>query len=311
MTELIDYFVYPHRGPGPDHDRYEHRYLRNIKPFKWSGGKRLLIWVAIHCEHFPMDMPAKPFKPLGGMDRFYPSVWDYTTRDYGQRVGIYRLIDVLDRHNVQPTVAMNSAIASRYPYLIEQIINRNWEITASGVDMGKLHHGELPIEKEREYVEEAFDTLRRLSGQPVTGWHSPGHSQSLNTPELVAAAGADYIADWINDELPYPFATKGGTLTQMPLSYDMSDRKIIFLHNQSAEEYRKQISDAFKFLHQESDEYGGRILSLSLSPWVIGQPSRIRVLDDLLGEFLAHEGVGTATGHEILEQWKSIADSNS
>jgi peptidoglycan/xylan/chitin deacetylase (PgdA/CDA1 family) len=303
MSQLVDYFVYPHRRPGLDHDRFEHRYLRSLTPVAWPGGNRLLIWITIHVEHFPMDMPATPLLPLGGMDRVYPSVWDYSTRDYGNRIGIFRLMKVLDCHNLRATAAMNSEVAVRYPYLLEEVVRRGWEVAASGVDMGKLHYGLLESDAERTLVEQSFATLRQASGQSVTGWHSPGHSESANTPDLVAGAGARYIADWLNDDMPYTFSTNNGPLTHLPLSYDLSDRKIVFLHNQSISEYEQQIQAAFDCLYAESAERGGRILSLSLSPWVIAQPSRIKTLDRLLGRLLANDGVAGGTGEEICSAW--------
>lgn len=298
-----DYFTYPLRRKGVDHDRYAHRYLRSLPKFEWPGGRRLLVWVTIHLEHFPMDMPSRPFVPIGGMDRPYPSVWDFSTRDYGNRVGIFRLMKMLDRYGVKATAAMNSAVAERYPYLMEEIARRGWEVAASGVDMGHLHHGLLARDDERALVQRSFEALRRMSGQKVTGWHSPAHSQSANTPELVAEAGGQYIADWINDDLPYRFETKSGALTQLPLSYDLSDRKVLFLQNMAIADYEQQVGAAFDVLRAESAERGGRILSLSLSPWVVAQPSRIGGLNRLISRFVHAEGVGFATGEEIRQAW--------
>lgn len=307
MTSITDaYFSYPHRRPGPDHDRYEARYLREIAPFQWPGGKRLLVWVTIHLEHFPMDMPSTPVKPIGAMERPYPSVWDYSTRDYGNRVGIYRLMKVLDRHGLSATAAMNSELGTRYPYLLDEILRRDWEIAAAGVDMGRLHHGQLDEATERAMVGEAFTTLRRVSGQAVTGWHSPAHSQSALTPDLVAENGGRYIADWLNDDLPYTFHTRAGDLTQMPLSYDLSDHKILGLQNMPIGDYEYQIDAAFDLLHAESAARGGRILSLSLSPWIVAQPGRIRALDRILTRCLAAEGVASATGEEIRAAWQAV-----
>ena len=297
------YFTYPLRRRGVDHDRYQHRYLRSVPKFLWPGDRRLLVWVTVHLEHFPMDMPATPFMPIGGMDRPYPSVWDFSTRDYGNRVGIFRLMRVLDRYGVRATAAMNSQVAERYPFLMAQIVDRGWEVMASGVDMGHLHHGLLDRRAEQALVERSFETLRRASGQAVAGWHSPAHSQSVNTAELVASAGGQYIADWINDDLPYRFETRSGALTQLPLSYDLSDRKILFLQNQAVADYAQQVNAAFALLYAEGGERGGRILSLSLSPWVVAQPSRIGGLDRLLTRFARVPEVGFVTGEEIRQAW--------
>lgn len=301
-----DYFHYPHRRKGLDHDRFDRRYLRDLPKADWPDGQRLKIWLTVHFEHFPMDMPSKPFVAPGGMDRPYPSVWDFSTRDYGNRVGIYRLFKVLDKHGVAATAAMNSEVARRYPYLLQEILRRDWEIAAAGTDMGRLHHGELDRASEEAMVVESFGTLRQLSGEAVTGWHSPAHSQSVHTPDLVAAKGGKYLADWINDDMPYAFRTRAGELTQMPLSWDLSDHKILHVQNMPVTDYEWQVNAAFDALDAESRSRGARILSLSLSPWIIAQPSRIRALDRLLTRFLAVEGVGAATGEAICRDWQAL-----
>lgn len=301
-----DYFDYPYRKKGLDHDRFDRRYLRDLPDVIWPDGKRLKIWVTVHLEHFPMDMPAKPFVPPGGMDRPYPSVWDFSTRDYGNRVGIFRLFRVLDRHGVRATAAMNSAVAERYPFLLEEILRRDWEIAAAGTDMGALFHNQRDPAEEAAQVARSFATLRRLSGQAVTGWHSPAHSQSALTPDFVTENGGRYIADWINDDMPYAFRTRAGELTQMPLSWDLSDHKILHVQNMPVTDYEWQVNAAFDALDAESRSRGARILSLSLSPWIIAQPSRIRALDRLLTRFLAVEGVGAATGEAICRDWQAL-----
>lgn len=300
-----DYFDYPHRRPGLDHDRFERRYLRDLPAVPWPDGDRLKLWITVHLEHFPMDMPSKPFVPPGGMDRPYPSVWDYSTRDYGNRVGIFRVLRVLDRHGLAATAAMNAAVAERYPYLLQELLRRNWEIAAAGIDMAHLHHGRLDPAEEEDMVTKAFGTLRRLSGQAVTGWHSPAHSQSARTPDLVAASGGAYIADWINDDMPYAFRTAAGELTQLPLSWDLSDHKILFSQSMPVADYEYQLNAAFDALEEESRTRGARVLSLSLSPWIIGQPGRIRALDRLLTRFLAADGIGVVTGEELRSAWLS------
>lgn len=300
-----DYFSYPLRGKNLDHDRYAHRYLRSVPHFEWPGGKRLLVWVTVHLEHFPMDMPAKPITPPGGMDRPYPSVWDFSTRDYGNRVGIFRLMKVLDRFGIKASAAMNSEVAERYPYLTREIVKRGWEVMAAGVDMGHLHHSQVSPEAEKALVEKSFATLRRLTGQKVEGWHSPAISQSAITPELVVGAGGKFIADWINDDLPYTFRTANGELTQLPMSWDLSDHKVLFLQNMAVRDYEQQVNAAFDMLSVESAERGGRILSLSLSPWIVAQPSRIKGLERLLSGIAATPGVGFITAGELAAAWKS------
>lgn len=303
MTALNDYFDYPHRRPGLDHDRFPHRYLRDAKPVIWPGGARIALWLTVDVAHFPMDMDGKPFLPPGGMSRMPPCVWDYTLRDYSNRVGIYRVLKVLDRHGVKATAATSGVIAERYPSLLADLAASRWEFMANGLDMKQLHYGGLDPESERRQVETALQLLRDKTGQPVVGWHSPAHNESAVTPDLVAGAGCRYIADWINDDMPYRLATSAGSLVQMPLTYDFSDKRVLFTQNQSLAEWEGQVLAAFDFLYDEAASQGGRILSLSLAPWVIGQPYRIGALDRVLTRILARPGVWVATGAEIADAW--------
>lgn len=303
MSVPDDYFDYPHRGPGPDHDRYPHRALRQAPHVAWQDGTRLALWITVHLEHFPLDMPGGPLMPIGGFDRPGVSVWDFTQRDYGNRVGIFRLMKVFDRLGLKPTVAMNAAVADRCPPLMEAMLVRGWEIAASGLDMGRLHHGGLEKDCEAEIVGESFRVLRAASGQPVTGWHSPAHSQSLNTPDLVAAEGGTWIADWINDDMPYRFATSAGPLVQMPLSYDLSDRKVMQLQAMPAAIWAGQVEAAAGLLGAEAASAGGRILSLSLSPWVAGLPAKVAYLERLLTDLLARDGVAPIQGGALARDW--------
>jgi hypothetical protein len=202
MSVPPSYFEYKWRRRGLDHDRFPFRILPRMAPVAWPGKAKVALWVAVHMGHFPMDMPEKPFRAPGGMERPYPSYWDYTQRDYGNRIGIYRLMKALDARGLRATALMSSVLATRYPALMKEIAASKWEVAAAGVDMGKIHHGGLPEDEERALVTEAVATLRGVFGKEVRGWHSPAHSQSMRTLDLVAEAGLDYVTDWINDDMP-------------------------------------------------------------------------------------------------------------
>ena len=148
-------------------------------------------------------------------------------RDYGNRVGVFRVFHVLDELGINASVAVNSKVAERYPFLIREVTRRGWEIIAYGVDMGRLHYGGLGVADERAQVREAVATLREISGQPITGWLSPAKSESMNTLDLVAAEGIAYVCDWINDDMPFALRTEHGEIVALPLSHEISDQMII------------------------------------------------------------------------------------
>jgi peptidoglycan/xylan/chitin deacetylase (PgdA/CDA1 family) len=200
---------------------------------------------------------------------------------------------------------MNSKVAERTPYLVEEVNRRKWEVIAHGVDMGKLHYGGQPEAEEKALVAESVAKLRNITGQKVRGWLSPARCESMNTPDLVAAQGIEYFCDWINDDMPFPFRTKNGTLTAMPHQQWLSDATIWFGYKQSGQDFVDQIQDQFDVLYDEAGRQGGRILAITIHPWMSGQPHRIQFLEQALAPIAKHKGVWQATGAEIYDCWKA------
>jgi allantoinase len=173
---------------------------------------------------------------------------------------------------------------------------------ANGLDMGHVHHGGVGLDQERELIRKARDAVSAAAGGRVHGWHSPGRSQSQNTLTLVAEQGFTYIADWANDDMPYIVTTPSGELYAMPLTYEWSDRHLLVHHNLTVDAYAEQVLRAFVHLTEEAGQYGGgRILSLSITPWILGYPHRIAALERLLGRILDSGSVWSANGFEIVE----------
>lgn len=300
------YLEYARRGYGMDHDLYDWSMLEDRRPVAWPDGKALALWVNLSLQHFPLDQEGKPFPPPGGMSTAYPDLRHYTLRDYGNRVGVFRVFRALDRYGVTASVAMNARLAERTPYLLERVVARGHELIGHGWDMDSPHYGGMDEDAERDLVSRSLATLRDASGQPVRGWLSPGKSQSANTPKLLVEHGVEYMADWINDDLPFSFRTPGGEITAMPLSTELEDRFIIMNNGHSEREYAEQIMDACDFLLAESRERGGRLLALNIHPWMLGQPHRIAALERVLDHVMAYGEVWSAAPGEILAAWRAV-----
>lgn len=305
MSVADDYLAYPLRRYGMDHGHYDWSMLPQRKPVAWPNGARVALWVVPALEWFPLDMKSVPFKPPGAMMTAYPDLRHYTLRDYGNRIGIFRIMKALERHGIRASVAVNAAVAVRYPQLLNECTQRGWEVIANGLDMDHLHHAGLDREAEKGLIDQTLDILRRASGQAVRGWLSPAKSESAATLELLAAAGLDYTCDWVNDDMPYAMRTPAGPLHAMPHPIDMDDHTILVQNHHSEDDFRDQLCDQFDLLYKESATQGGRVMAISLHPWVIGQPYRIGALEEALQHMLRHRGVWAATGSEILDAWKA------
>jgi allantoinase len=292
-----DYLRYPKRKLGMDHDRYGWSILPRRKAVQWPNGARIALWVTVSLEWFPLDQKGQPFKPLGSLQTAYPDLRHYTLRDYGNRVGIFRVMEALEKHGIRASAPVNAAVALRYPSLVKAVSSLGWELVGHGLDMDHLHYEGMTGEK--ELIEKSLSAL----GQP-RGWLSPGKSESSKTLDLLAEAGVEYVCDWVNDDMPYEMKAGGRTLYSMPLSNDIDDATVLIGMHHDEDEFRDQVTDHFDLLYAEGAAQGGRIMSLSLHPWVIGQPYRIGVLEKALAHIMRQPGVWPATGSEILDAWR-------
>jgi allantoinase len=294
--------TYPLRQPGLDHSWFAHEPTNRRPRIEWPGGKPIALWITVPVEFFPLDAPAQPFRPLGGLMLGYPDLWNASSRDYGLRIGLYRIMQVLDGLNLRATAAVNAAAVAMYPRVIDEIASRQWELLANGLDMGHVHHSGVGVEEERELIRKSRDAVSAAAGGRVHGWHSPGRSQSQNTLTLLAEQGFAYVTDWANDDMPYMVTTPSGAMWAMPLTYEWSDRNLLVHHNLTVDEFAEQVWQAFIRLAEEAVQYrSGRILSLSVTPWILGYPHRIAALERLLGRILDSGSAWNADGLEIVE----------
>jgi peptidoglycan/xylan/chitin deacetylase (PgdA/CDA1 family) len=298
------YLRYDKRRYGMDHDRYAWSLLKDRAPVTWPGGARVALWISVHLEFFPLNPEGKPFKLPGGMVTPYPDLRHFTLRDYGNRVGVQRLLRLFDRLNLRASFPVNAAVARRAPSLLRELTGH--ELVGHGLDMDHPHYGGMDEAAERALVSESLSILRTMSGQRVEGWISPGKSESERTPELLVEHGVRWFGDWINDDMPYRFETANGPLMAMPHSSELSDRQILIEYRHAEHEFTEQILDQYRFLAREAAATGsGRVLAITLHPWVIGQPHRIGALERALDLVLAETGVWNVTGGELCRVWET------
>jgi allantoinase len=307
MSLPPDYLDYPRRRRGMDHDRYGWSILPARQKVRWPGDAKIALWLIPALEWFPLDMAGKPFKPPGALVTSYPDLRHYTLRDYGNRVGIFRVMQALDMFGLRASVAVNAAVAVRYPSLLQACVERGWEVIANGLDMDHLHYQGLAEDAERKLITDSLAILRQASGQKVRGWLSPAKSESFATLDLLAEAGIDYVGDWVNDDMPYALRTASRTIHNLPHPVDIDDYTILINNHHSEDEFTAALCDQFDVLYREAETQGGRIMAIALHPWVIGQPYRIGALEAALAHITRHKGVWSATGAEILDAFTAQA----
>lgn len=298
-----DYLAYRQRRRGMDHELYAWSNLFARPPVAWPGGKSVALVVVVSLEWFPIVAVDTPFRAPGHMQTAYPDYRHYTSRDYGTRVGFYRLLDAFAVAGVQMSVACNAAVAERHPSIVADIISAGHEIVAHSTDMNGTIATGLDEADERALIARSLDTLERVAGARPRGWLSIARSQSVATPRLLAEAGVGYMLDWVNDELPYRMTTPAGGIVNLPLNHELSDRQVITVQQQSANSYGEQARDAFTWLAAESRVHGGRMLPLHWTPYIVGLPYRIGEVEGLLRWLADQPETWFATAGEIVDRW--------
>lgn len=305
MNVTDDYLKYPLRRHGYDHDRYTWDMLTERPPITWPDNKPLAVWINLSLQFYPLDQRGVPFKVPNGMTMPYPDLRHFSLRDYGNRVGVFRVLEALERFKVRPTIAINAQLAEDNPWLLQRLMNVDGEFICHGWNMDHLHYGGQDADEEAAIVERAVGTLRLLTGKPVRGWLSPARSQSWNTPQLLARNGIEYCCDWVNDDMPYAWRTAQGPLTMMPLSSEIEDQFVMGQNLHSEDSWVEQVKDAFDYLLAEAKQQGGRMLALNIHPWLVGQPHRIACLEEVLAYITSHADVWQAPAGEILDHFNA------
>lgn len=299
------YLDYPKRRAGMDHDLYTASPMPSRKPMAWPGGKAVAVTLLVNLEWFPITPEDAPFRAPGHMVTPYPDYRHYTAREYGTRVGFYRLLDAFAKAGVRATIAVNSAIAERYPSIIADIRAGGHEIIAHSTDMNGTIATGISEADERALIVKARDTLAEALGEAPRGWQSIARSQSWNTPRLLVEEGFDYMCDWVNDDLPYLATTEAGTIVSIPFNHELSDRQMIAVQQHSMESVAQQIGDAFDWLLAEAGRFGGRVLPFTITPYITGLPYRMAAFEQLLETLAGSKQCWFAGAGELVDSWRS------
>lgn len=269
------------------------------KKLEWPKGARLALWVIPNIEFFSLAerIPASPTGKL-------PDVPTWAARDYGNRIGVFRFMEVFDRYGIRATVALNSDVCVHHPQIIEEGNKRQWEwMGHNKTNCTRLI--DLPEGEEPKVIREALETIERIARKRPKGWLGSGLQETWATLDLLAAEGLDYVCDWTNDDQPYVMNLESGKrLISIPYSHDINDIPAFERHNRTADEFRDMICRQFDTLYAEGAQ-SGRVMAICLHPYLTGKPYRIGALDRALAYICGHKDVWLATGSEIVAAYKA------
>lgn len=292
------------RKPGMDHSYYHWSPISERPHLRWPQDARVALCVILDLEHADYQIPADAYRAPGlAGGRGNRPHGDYSLvsgRDYGLRVGIFRLFEVLDRYGIKGTVAMDALTAENYPIVIEECRHRGWEFIGHGVAVTRMITSKMTEAAEKQYIQQSLDSLDRATGAKAVGWLGPEYGESAQTPQLLAQAGVRYVCDWVNDEQPYPMTIPGREMFSLPVTWELDDALLLWNRSFPNYEYTRAIKEAFEVLYRDGAS-NGRLLVLNLHPFLIGQPYRIKYLEEALNYIISYQGVWPATGREIID----------
>jgi peptidoglycan/xylan/chitin deacetylase (PgdA/CDA1 family) len=278
-----------------ENTRYDYSPIITRKPFKLPNQARVAVWLGINIEYFDIGLTC--FGGVAAMAAAPPNVYDYAVRDYGNRIGIWRLMEVLDKHNIRASVLLNSEVCEHYPVIIQEGKKRGWEFLGHGTTNSILLSG-LSEAEERQIIATTLDAIAKAVGKRPLGWLGPALQESFNTPDILAENGVKYLCDWCCDDQPFPMKVKKGSLISVPYSVDLNDIPAFVTQRLTPQQFYEMIKDQFDTLYREGVDQA-RVMCIATHPYLIGMPYRIGWLDKALEYIRTYRDVWVTSSGEI------------
>ncbi len=288
---------------GPDHAIHPYAPQSSRADFLWPGGKRVAAYILLHIEHTEIAPPDGTHRDPRFRGAFFSGTPDWHTwsyRDYGNRIGAWRILEVLDALALPASVAVNLLAARRHPELVAACAARGHEPVAHGISASRMVTSRMSEAEERAHIEQARDGLSRI-WPGATGWLGQDHGATEHSTRLLAEAGFGFSLDWANDDEPYLHASG---LLAMPPPAEWDDVQTLWLRRVPVVRWPGLVKDALDRLLAEPR--GGRVLGIGVHPWMLGAPHRVRYLRESLKDLAARENLHIATAGALAASARSM-----
>ena len=257
---------------------YDYSPMLDRPKITWPNGARVAFWVAPNIEFYELDPPQNPGRRP--WPKPHPDVVPHSHRDYGNRAGFWRMMEVMEKYGVRGSVSLNVAMCQHHPEIIEACSALDWEFFSHGVYNTRYTYT-MTEAQERAMMEDVIKTIKDCTGQDTDGWLAPALSYTTNTFELLAEYGIKYTCDLFHDDQPQPVKTKSGRLISVPYSLEMNDTVVLSMMGKSSRHYTEILKANFDQLYEEGAE-NGQVMCIPLHPFLIGQPHRIGAFAEVL-----------------------------
>lgn len=280
---------------------YEYWPYINRPKITWPDGKKLAFWVAPNIEFYELNPPSNPHRKA--WPKPYPDIAPYSYRDHGNRVGHWRLMEMMDEFNIRGSVSLSTAMCQHHPEIIDACNTRNWEFFSHGIYNTRYTYG-MSRAQEDAMIKDSIKTVQDATGQRIRGYLGPALTHSEHTIELLAENDLWYSCDLFQDDQPQPLITKSGKkLISLPYSLEINDHYAFNVYGQSAQQYADLLKRHFDQLLEEGHE-SGTVMCIPLHAYLIGRAHRIGPFRDVLEYITGHKkDVWVSTGVEIADYY--------
>jgi len=276
-------------------ERSDYSAIVDRPPLKLPGRGRLVLWPIVNLEVWDIARPMpRQVLPAPTGVALLPDVPHWSWHEYGMRVGVWRFFELFRKRRIRPTLAINARVCEDYTRVAEEARREAWEFMGHGYDQMPIHNHA----NQKEMIARSLDILGRFTGKRPLGWLGPGLTQTLDTPDLLAEAGAKYIADWVHDDEPDVIRSTAGELVTLPYTVELNDIAMMIVQHHESDYLLRRAIDAFDRLYAEG-ERRAKIMAVAVHPYISGQPHRIKYLEAIYDYADRFDGVLHWNGEEI------------
>lgn len=282
-------------------ERIAYSAINARKPMRLPGGARMVVWNIVNIEEWDIDqtMPRTVLTPPAGGSPM-PDIPNWAWHEYGNRVGFWRMLKVLDELKIRAVLAINGSAIKAYEPIAQAALDRNWEFMGHGYTQKNMQK----VENEREDISKTTEAICAFTGQRPRGWLGPGLTETWNTPDLLSNDGYEYVCDWVLDDQPVILKTQGKPIVNVPYTQECNDVAMMLIQHHAASEYYQRGIDQFEQIYEDSAD-SARVMALVVHPYIMGAPHRLKYYKRLLTEIRARSDVLFWTGEQILDWYLS------
>jgi peptidoglycan/xylan/chitin deacetylase (PgdA/CDA1 family) len=285
-----------------DPNLYDYWPYRDRPKIVWPGGKKLAFWIAPNIEYYEYTPPMNPKRP--GWPKPAPDVVGYSQRDWGNRVGHWRLMELLDRYDLRGSISLSVGLIDHHPEIIEACVARRWEFFSHGIYNTRYSYG-MDEAQERAVIQDSIRSVERATGQRIRGYLAPALTHTERTFDLIAENDFWYTCDLFQDDQPQPIKTRTGRLISMPYSLEVNDVITYGAMGMDPWRYADVLKRHFDQLLAEG-ERSGTVMCIPLHAYLVAQSHRIGPFEAALRHVADHaDDVWMTTGVEIAEHYRT------